>query len=1042
MKRFLCKGKQRIQQQWRAVITCLLAIACMALPASGQEVAQQKITVAFQQQSLVSCLDRITAQTGIRFYYEGNELKQNTKKHTATYTNQSLSAILKALLAGTGFVWQEVNQKIVIKKAAAKETTIGAPAPQKAPGKVTGKIIDEENGQPVIGATIRIDNKGIITDANGAFIITLPGGKYEAEISFVGYGVKKVTDIIIKDDETLTLNIPLKREKGQLGTVTVSARRIKETGTNAAVVNEIREADAVVSGISKEQISRSQDRDAAEVVRRIPGVSIMQNRFIIIRGLPQRYNTVMLNGAIAPSFEADSRAFSFDIMPSSMIDRVMIYKTAVPELPGDFAGGVVKVYTTGMPVKNSFNITYTTSFRPKSTFKDFYEQPQGRDAWLGYDDGTYAMPKEAPERIDLMTAEERKELGQKFNNNWDANVKTAPIDQRLNIDFARRMRIGNGVQLGVTGGVSYTNIHQSNVASRLSGLYIGVGQGEMAFQKGYTYTDQTYEHNVRLNGLLNLALDINSKHRIEFKNLYTHTGSTIYVHRSGVGGPTAEDAFQGKYIKQYVFNNAFRGIYAGQLNGSHQLLANTKVSWMGAYTKSKYDDPDQRYRTSLADTTRFWGDSAFVEQQPQTFTGVHRARRFFKVPEETKTFSVDIEQGLNIGNIMPLLKAGVFVEKKNRRFELRLLGYHDPEHVVIDESYFPYYSYTASNNLWAGYIAAEIPFTQQLKLYGGLRVENNRQELQSYSWQTTGPDVGAVNLNRQHTSLLPSANLSYNLSEKSLLRAAYSKTLNRPEFREIAPLFYLDITTNRSSWGNEKLAMQTDIDNLDFRFEHYPGTGEMLTAGLFYKKFKNPIEFYYLSTTGGYDDFQWKNAESAVNYGAEVEMMLGMGRYFSSNTWFSRQLQKITVLLNAAYIFSEVKLGAAAILQDKKRPLYGQSPYLVNSSFNYTDDSIGLKLNVSYNIIGKRLSSIGNAYSPSIYELPRHALDFTFSKSIAKRFEIKGGVQNILNARFMQMQDLNGDEKFDKKESAEPVDNKYLSWYEGVYFSLGIGLRL
>ncbi len=187
----------------------------------------------------------------------------------------------------------------------------------------------------------------------------------------------------MRDDETVAIRLPLKREKGQLGIVTVSARKLVQTGSNVSMINEIRNADAVVSGISKEQIAQSQDRDAAEVVRRISGVSIIQNRLVVIRGLPQRYNTVMLNNSIAPSFEPDSRAFGFDIIPSGLIDRIMIYKTAVPELPGDFAGGVIKVYTTEIPVANSFNINYSASFNNNTTFRDFQEQKQeAKPGWV------------------------------------------------------------------------------------------------------------------------------------------------------------------------------------------------------------------------------------------------------------------------------------------------------------------------------------------------------------------------------------------------------------------------------------------------------------------------------------------------------------------------------------------------------------------------------------------------------------------------------------------------------------------------------------
>lgn len=418
-------GKRRkYSRQTRTFCCSLLMIFCWLLcspPGRAQDSRITKISLQVQQQPLSAVFKEIEQKTGFTIEYRHDVI--NTDRQVSIHANEEpVQKVLGKLLNGTSTHLIQQGKSILIIKdnkpaSSGKDTT----APKKSPGKVTGKIIDEETGQPIAGATIHIGSRGIISDENGTFIISLPKGKYEAEISAVGFGTKKITEIILRDSEIFSLNIPLKREKGQLSTVTVSARRLRETGTNTSIVNEIREADAVVSGISKEQISRSQDRDAAEVVRRISGVSIIQNRLIVIRGLPQRYNTVMLNNVIAPSFDPDSRAFSFDIMPSGLIDRVMIYKTAVPELPGDFAGGVIKVYTTDVPVRNSFNVSYSSSYNANTTFRDFYEQKQGKKAWLGYDDGTYALPKGTSGRIDAMSVEEQRRLTPLFNDHWDAH---------------------------------------------------------------------------------------------------------------------------------------------------------------------------------------------------------------------------------------------------------------------------------------------------------------------------------------------------------------------------------------------------------------------------------------------------------------------------------------------------------------------------------------------------------------------------------------------------------------------------------------------
>lgn len=1035
-KRFK-KSSRMIRAGFRLLLSfCLLYAGDMmaqTIHIDLENTTLAKVAASLQQQS-----------PDINFSYSG-EVFEKAGIEKVKAEAPSLKEMLEVLKKQIGLHFLMDGKNVTLKYIPVNDPP-AAPLQKKGPGKVAGKIMDEENGQPVTGASIRIGGKGATTDGQGAFAISLPKGKYEAEVSFVGYGTKRITGIIIRDGETFALDVPLKREKGQLSTVTVSARRVKETGTNAAIVHEIQEAEAVVSGISKEQIARSQDRDAAEVVRRIAGVSIIQNRLVIIRGLPQRYNTVMLNNVIAPSFEPDSRAFSFDIMPSGLIDRIMIYKTAVPELPGDFAGGVIKVYTTEMPVRNSLNVSYSTSYNSNTTFRDFYEQKQGKRAWLGYDDGTYAMPAMVGSgRIDELSVADKRALTPKFNDNWDVYSKPAPPDHRFNLDFARRIDLGKVSKLGVIGAFSYSNTHQySVIAQNTAGMMGGV------FSSGFRLADQSYEHNVRLNGLLNISLEINPHHRISFKNLYTHMGSTYAVVRNGATGDAASDGsglYSGQYVRQYILNNGYRGIYAGQLSGHHTLFGNTQVNWVAAYTKSRYDDPDQRYRTLKADTAYYYNDSSLVEPSPGTMSGIYRGRRYFELPEEIKTAGLDVIQPVKIANAVVTLKAGFFFEDKKRTFEFRQLGYL-PDSTIglhITETYGKNNSYNAQNTLKAAYIAAEIPLTQRLKIYGGLRIEDNTQELHTYTWQLTNPggNDGRIDLVRKNTSKLPSVNVSYAFTEKDLLRAAYSKTLNRPEFREISTFYYMDMMTYRLAYGNENLEIQTDIDNYDLRFEHYPGAGEMVTAGVFYKKFKNPVEFYYYAGTSGYNNFQWNNAASAASYGAEVELMLGLARYFNGGSAISTVMQRVSVLFNAAYIHSTVDLGHRAGIQDKQRPLYGQSPYLINAAVNYTDDAIGLKLNANYNVIGERLVAIGNLVSPGIYEMPRHALDCSFAKRVGKWAEVKGGIQNILNARFLQIQRAADIKKLaEKTDETIDGDNVFQSNYTGTYFTLGIGLRL
>lgn len=1020
----------------RAVLFFYLLLLFINKEVLAQNIKEQRIDIRFDNVTLKEALRKIEAAGSVSINYRDEELNLNDRVQ-GNYINKTVASVLTAVLDKYDLTYKIYSGSNIFieKKERPKKKSI-----------LTGQVKDRKTGDPLIGVIVRGGDTGALTDTEGYFSMELAEGAYTITASYMGYHPAS-QQVTLQEGRETNLAIIMSEDQSVLNEVIISERKI--TGTNIALIDAIRNAESIISGVSREQIARSQDRDAAEVVRRIPGVSVMQNRFIIVRGLSQRYNSVMLNNAIAPSFEADSRAFSFDILPSSMIDRVIVYKTAVPELPGDFAGGVVKVYTTGMPAKNSLNITYQASVRPNTTGRDFYEQKQGKYAWLGYDDGTYAMPKGVGENI---YTGDRRRVTPLFNSNWDAEKKTAPIDHRFGLDFAKRVRISSKVKLGLVGALTYSNTYQYTVFSRNTGLYLN------GYTPAYNFSDEVYTHTVRLNGLLNLSMDIGNRHKIDFKNLYTHTGDFEYTDRNGISGPLADDGtglYAGQYIHQMTQTNAFRDILSSQLTGSHDLFKHTKINWLLAYTKSQYDEPDQRGRTHKAQFTGDENGEGIWDNYipPVDPSGMYYGRLYFKLPEETRTLGLDIVQPITIGRFNPVIKAGFFTEHKSRSFQLRRLGlvrhsYDDdgdgqPDNdILMAEHSFKWNQYMATNDLKAGYFALEIPFLKRFKFYGGLRAEDNRQHMHTAHYII---GVGDLHIKNDKLSFLPSANLSYNITEQTLVRAAYSHTLNRPEFREIAPFFYYDLRTFSTAFGNPDIKPQADVHNYDLRYEWYPSRGEMINVGVFYKEFFNPIEYFYYNSTSGRNSYQWNNAEKATNYGAEIDAVFSLGRFTRGNSIAGRNLERITLLFNAAYIYSRVDLGAETqVYQDKERPLFGQSPYTVNAALNYTQDSIGLRLNVAYNVIGKRIIMVGNDQNPNVYELPRHSLDFTFSKRIAKFVELRGGIQNILNARHLQMQDSDGSGKFETggEDYMQWKDNRYLSWYSGTYYTLGVSLRL
>lgn len=323
-------------------------------------------------------------------------------------------------------------------------------------GNIRGTVRDGKTGETLVGAQLLIQGttRGTITDFDGNFVLAdVTKGSYNLVVAFISYEnqIIKVEVPEVGDAELVIDLLPVSIDVGE---VKVVAR--KRSNTEVALMNTLKSGSLIVSGITAQQISRSQDKDAAEVVRRVPGITITDGRFVVVRGLEERYNSVMLNNATAPSFEADKRAFSFDAIPSGLIDNILIYKSPAPELPADFAGAAINIQTRNVADENSFSLTYGAKYNEGATFsKDFLTHEGSKTDWLGWDDGSRALPAgvPSPEAFALLydwpdasayldRTAQINALSVLFPNNWEVSAKAPLPDQNFSVSFLRRFLIG------------------------------------------------------------------------------------------------------------------------------------------------------------------------------------------------------------------------------------------------------------------------------------------------------------------------------------------------------------------------------------------------------------------------------------------------------------------------------------------------------------------------------------------------------------------------------------------------------------------------
>ncbi len=925
-------------------------------------------------------------------------------------------------------------------------------------GQLKGNIKDGTNQEPVIGANVLIEGlgTGASTDIEGNFVVkNVPVGTYNIVISYVGYVSKKIEGVKIEAGKVLTLETAIEEAKEELETVTVVAA--KETMSALAVISEVRFAEQVAVGISAEQISKTQDRDASQVMRRIPGVSLIDDRFVMVRGLSERYNSVLINDALTPSAEVDTKAFSFDIIPTSAIDRMMIYKSGSAELPGEFAGGAIKIYTQNAPLENSTSFSFALGNRVGTTFDAFKSYKGSSTDFLGFDNGDRQLPSSFPANLEALGTVAKAEAAKNLPNNWTYDQTNALPDMRLGLNIARRFNAGK-VQIGHITALNYSITRQTIQDLQRFRYLNNPNPTQKRSDQELAFVDNQNSTNVRLGLVHNWSFFINDNFKIEFRNLFSQMGTTETTVREG-----KDFVSQGADLRNYAFRYESRSIYSGQLNGTHRLNKDkTKLTWLAGLSYTNRQEPDFRRFRSIR-SFNAPENQPFELAVPPGATTFDLARFYSKLNELSLTASTNFEHQIGgkegDDNSAIKLRAGIYTEYKERDFSARWMSYSRgfnfnseitkqpldqifrPENIngttgfTMSEGTNPSDKYLASNTLAAGYISSFIPFSDRLSASVGFRVEYNRQYLESGTF-----GGGKVKVDNPVVTPLPSLNLTYNFTKNMQLRFGYAWTVNRPEFRELAPFSYYNFDFNVNIIGNPNLKT-ANIQNFDVRWELYPSPEEIIAIGAFYKHFTNPIETF-LRIEGSGQGFTYGAANTAQSYGVEVEFRKSF--YAMSGVKF---IQDLTFVANASLIQSQVSLPdfidlgpngtiPVGLIQEQNRPMMNQSPYLINAGFYYNNEDRKIQFNILYNVIGKRVFAVGNSQYPTIYEMPRNVIDLSFIKGFGKNWELKVGVQDLLNAPFRLIQDTDGNTEIDNT-----IDETIMRFSRGQYVTAGISYK-
>lgn len=891
-------------------------------------------------------------------------------------------------------------------------------------GKISGKVSDKKTGETLIGVSVKIKGttKGMSTDVDGKYSLTgLANGKYTLLFQYIGYNGKEISEVDVTAGKNTIFDVILE-EAGQKLKEVVIQGSFKKESVNALYAQQ--KNSAVISdGISSEAIKRSPDRNTSDVLKRVSGATIQDNKFVVVRGLADRYNTALLDGASLPSTEPNRKAFSFDIVPSNLVDNLIISKTATPDLPGDFTGGAVQIQTKDIPEQNFISISVSEGYNTVSTFKNFQSGPRAASDFFGFNDGSRYLSSSFPSRAKLVNLTPAQNLTavKSLPQDWNIYNNTALPSQNYQFTIGRVKDFQkNNSKLGAILSLTYRNSQTKN-----EDLFRDYNANK--------FIDNSYKFSTNLGALANFAYNYGSS-KITFKNIYNKTFDDQYLYRNG--------RYAGTTLYQYyAFDLMEKSLLKSTLEGTHK-IGDGKINWSAAYSNIINDQPDQR---KMGYTKNVSSDASAPYNAAVLSGGRENARLFAKLNEDVYSGGVNYSMPLSIFKTSSTFKAGLNSQYRSRDFNSRFITLSiDPTKVenyeaivqrpiqylfsknIINQDVYKLSDIASGDDTYSGtafvnaaYAMLDNKIGEKFRIVWGVRGEQFNLDVKTAN-PTTKPIV------RDEFKILPSANLTYSLTEKSNLRASYFRSLARPEFREIAIAQYYDYEFSSSYQGNQYL-QTADIDNFDIRYEFYPQAGQILSVSGFYKKFTNAIEAS-IYDTNSLPNLSFFNSQKANVYGVEFEIRKSLDFLGSSDF-----LKNTIAYSNVTLVKSVVTNKDDQNYIEKERQMVGQAPYVINAGLQSSFLENRLSFSALYNKIGRRINRAGGILFRSIWEAPRDVVDFQVGYKVLKnKGEVKFNAGDILNNNilFYWDQDLN------KKYSPNSGDETISRYKPGSNYSI------
>lgn len=903
--------------------------------------------------------------------------------------------------------------------------------------RVTGIVRDESNAITLPGVPVEvIGGETVYTDVDGRYIVTLAPGTYDVKVTMEGYQDSTVKVEVPAGVRTVDANIGL-RMASFAETVVVRGDAPIDAVTSSQEVQliERKNAPMITDNMGAQEMRSNNDGDAAAAMQRVTGISVVDNQYVFVRGLGERYSNTQLSGATLPTTEPDKKVVPLDMFPSGLLDSVQVAKSYSPDRSAEFAGGLVQINPIKLPNRPVLDISYGLGGNSISTGKSIPLSPLGTRDWLGFDNGSRALPSSFPDskivRRGVFTPtvgfspEEITGFGRALDNTWrPQNADGAPTQS---------WGLVGGNRFGKLGVVaSFSQSYRETYQSEERAFY-RLDDGD-TLEAVSDYDIRYGTQRAQIGAVANLSYQLTTNHRVSFENFYTHSGRD---EGRTFEGPNTENNF-------YYFNNRVQfieeGLMSNGLSGEHFLrgLSNSRVDWRATYSRATRDEPDLRetlYQATLVPVTgggfTFSGTPVLADESQSGF------RMFNDLEDDTLDVAANWSIFSTAGDRPTQYKFGVNVIDRSRSFQSRRFRFipittgsgssvqanltQTPEEIFsannigrafrFNEETRPVDAYDGEQTTYAGYGMIDIALKANTRIIAGARVERFEQKVDSFD--PFGLFVATTTSENKNTDVFPAVNLVQGVTANSNLRLSYSATVNRPEFREVATFEFTDVVGARAVRGNPDLR-RAIIQNVDARWELFPGARNVLAVSGFYKYFNEPIERVVIA--GAQPIVTFQNANSARNFGLELEA----ARQLFSNLYINA---------NYTYVDSKITLNQdqRTVQTSLERALAGQSKNVFNVTAEYA--ARGFNLRLLANRYGDRISDVGSNGAPDIIEQGRPQIDMVVSQKIG-RFNLRFGADNLADSRYNFTQ------------GSGSVQERERSFVLGRTFSLSVGLNV